>query len=430
MSIFEKLFHATAIPELYPVTYSLPQGKISKDQITDILLNDLRKQKLSTRITPGMSVAITVGSREITNIDQIAKTIVDYVKDCGGKPFIFPAMGSHGGATAQGQLEVLAGYNVTEETMGCPIKSSMETVHIATTASGLPVHIDKFANEADAIIPIGRIKAHTDFHGRYESGLMKMLTIGLGKQFGANLCHSLGMSNMPTNIAAYAGEVLRLKNIIFGVGIIEDAFHATYKLIVLPGEKIASEEPDLLLEAKSLVPCIPFSKIDVLVLDEIGKDISGAGMDPNVTGRSQTMGISQPFVERIAVLDLTDKSHHNAAGIGGADVTTQRLYDKFSPDVTYPNCITSHDMNGMKIPAVMPNDKLAIQMALNTCIDNDPSLGYRMVWMKNTLHLNHFYVTKALLNDVKNHPMMQITGNSFVPDFDENGNIIRSNFSV
>ena len=235
------------------------------------------------------------------------------------------------------------------------------------------------------------------------------------------------MSNMPENIAAYAGEVLRLKNVIFGVGIIEDAFHATYKLTVVPGEHIASDEPALLQEAKALVPCIPFRKLDVLVLDEIGKDISGAGMDPNVTGRSQSMGISQPFVERIAVLDLTDKSHNNGSGIGGADVTTERFYRKFSMEATYPNCITSHDLNGMKLPAVMPNDRLAVKLALNTCIDCDLSVGYKMVWMKNTLHLDTFYVTEALLPEVEAHPQMRLTGEAFAVEFDENGNVKQKN---
>lgn len=423
MNIFEKLFAKTEIPELYPVEYALPRGTILRDQIETLILDDLTKKNLSSRIKPGMSIAITGGSREITNIDQIIKTVVDFVKSCGAEPFIFPAMGSHGGATAEGQLEVLAGYNITEETMGCPIKSSMETVRISTTSNGLPVHIDKYANEADGIIPIGRIKAHTDFHGKYESGLMKMLTIGLGKQFGANLCHSLGMSNMPSNISAYAGEVLRLKNVLFGVGIIEDAFHATYKIAVVPGDRIQQDEPALLLEAKSLVPCIPFEKIDVLVLDEIGKDISGAGMDPNVTGRSQALGISQPYVERIAVLDLTDKSHNNGSGIGGADVTTRRFYDKFNMEITYPNCITSHDLNGMKIPAVMPNDKLAVKLAIDTCIDNDASIGCRLVWMKNTLHLDRFYVTKALLSDVEKHPLLKVVGEPFQMEFNADGNV-------
>ena len=427
MNIFEKLFKDTEIPMLYPVEFSLSRGQIQRSQISELILDDIRKQQLENRITPGMRIAVTAGSREITNIDQIIKTVVDFIKDCGASPFIFPAMGSHGGATAEGQLEVLAGYGITEETMGCPILSSMDTVQISTAPNGLPVHIDKYAAQADGIIPIGRIKPHTDFHGKYESGLMKMLTIGLGKQYGANLCHSLGMSNMPENIAAYAGEVLRLKNVIFGVGIIEDAFHATYKLTVVPGERIASDEPALLQEAKALVPCIPFRKLDVLVLDEIGKDISGAGMDPNVTGRSQSMGISQPFVERIAVLDLTDKSHNNGSGIGGADVTTERFYRKFSMEATYPNCITSHDLNGMKIPAVMPNDRLAVKLALNTCIDCDLSTGYKMVWMKNTLHLDAFYVTEALLPEVEAHPQMRLTGKAFAVEFDENGNVKQKN---
>lgn len=424
MNIFERLFSNTEIPKLYPVRFSLPRGNIQRKEIDSIIHSDLNQRQLHDRIQPGMSVAIAVGSREITNIDQIAKTVVNYVKSRGAVPFIFPAMGSHGGATASGQLEILAGYNVTEKSMGCPIKSSMETVFISTAKNGLPVHIDHYAAQADAIIPIGRIKPHTDFHGKYESGLMKMLTIGLGKQYGANLCHSLGMANMPENIAAYAGEVLHLKNIVWGVGIIEDAFHNTYRITVIPGESIPTEEPPLLQEAKSLVPCIPFSKIDVLVLDEIGKDISGAGMDPNVTGRSQSMGISQPFVERIAVLDLTDKSHHNGSGIGGADVTTQRFLDKLDLEITYPNCITSHDLNGMKIPAIMPNDLLAVKLALNTCIENDSPLGYRMVWMKNTLHLDSFYVTKALLPEVTSNPLMEISGEAFIPEFDSSGNII------
>ena len=423
MNIFEKLFANTEIPELYPVKFSLPCGQIHREQIDGIIRKELQNGDLASRIKPGMSVAITAGSREITDIDQIVRTVVDFVKECKGEPFVFPAMGSHGGATAEGQLEVLAGYGITEETMGCPIYSSMETVHISDTASGLPVHIDSYAAKADAIIPIGRIKPHTDFHGKYESGLMKMMTIGLGKQYGANLCHSLGMSNMPVNIEAYASEVLRLKNVIFGVGIIEDAFHTTYKLSVIPGEEIKEKEPALLQEAKSLVPCIPFQKIDVLVLDEIGKDISGAGMDPNVTGRSPALGISQPFVERIAVLDLTDKSHNNGSGIGNADVTTRRFYDKFNMDVTYPNCITSHDMNGMKIPAVMPNDRLAIKMALNTCIQNDSPLGDRMVWMKNTLHLDKFYVTKALLPEVEENPLMKQCGDPVHAEFDAEGNV-------
>lgn len=424
MNIFEKLFAQTEIPKLYPVHFTLPRGTIKRAEIEALLFGEFAEKRLDCQIRPGMSVAIAVGSREITNLAEIVKTVVEFVKRSGGIPFIFPAMGSHGGAAAKGQLEVLSGYGMTEAAMGCPIRSSMETVQISTTAGGLPVHIDKYADEADGIIVIGRIKPHTDFRGKYESGLMKMLTIGLGKQCGANLCHSMGMSNMPETIEAYAGEVLRLKNVICGVGIIEDAFHATYRLTVVPGGEIADREPALLSEAKSLIPCIPFRKIDVLVLDEIGKDISGAGMDPNVTGRSQAMGVSQPFVERIAVLDLTDKSHHNGSGIGGADVTTQRFVDKLDLEITYPNCITSHDLNGMKIPAIMPNDRLAVKLALNTCIGNEPALGYRMVWMKNTLSLDSFHVTKALLPEVEENPLLQRAGEGFYPRFDENGSVI------
>ncbi len=423
MNIFESLFQEVEVPELIPVRFRLTVGKIRREDIRPAIEASLAERDLLGRIRPGSRVAVTVGSREIPHMDEIARSVVELVKEQGAEPFLFPAMGSHGGATAEGQRELLRGFGITEETMGVPILSSMETVRISTTPGGLPVHIDKNANEADCIIPIGRVKPHADFRGKIESGLMKMLTIGCGKQYGANLCHSLGMDHMSENVTAVAKEIIRHKNIPFGISIMEDALHTLYKLTAVPGERIEEEEPALLEEAKSMIPGIPFEKVDVLVLEEIGKDCSGAGMDPNVTGRSQSLGIWKPFIERIAILNLSEKSHHNGAGVGGGDVTTRRFLDKMDFDITYPNGITSHDLQGIKIPAVMPNDRTAVKMALETCIHADCPEGYRMVWMKNTLHLDSFFISPALLKEAEQNPDIEIVGERRKVEFDENGNV-------
>ncbi len=423
MNIFEKLFAEVEVPELIPVRFNLPIGTIKEDEIGEHIKKSLVRRDLLKRILPGQSVAVAVGSREIPHMDRIAKCVVELIKEQGAEPFIFPAMGSHGGATAEGQRELLAGFGITEETMGVPIKSSMETVRISVTPEGLPVHIDRNADAADCIIPLGRVKPHADFRGKIESGLMKMLTIGCGKQYGANLCHSLGMENMSKNVTAVAKEIIKHKNIPFGIAIMEDALHHLYKLEAVPGEKFEEEEPGLLIEAKNLIPGIPFEKVDVLILEEIGKDCSGAGMDPNVTGRSQSLGVWKPFIERIAILNLSEKSHHNGAGVGGGDVTTRRFLDKMDFDITYPNGITSHDLQGIKIPAVMPNDRTAVKMALETCIKADAPEGYRMVWMKNTLCLDAFAISPALLKEAEANPDIEILGSAQPVVFDENGNI-------
>lgn len=421
--IFDELLKETAVPEMVQVKYEIKKGKITGEQIPIIIRESLESQHLLERIEAGKTVALTCGSREICNIDLIMRSVIALMQERGAEPFIFPAMGSHGGACAQGQLEILAGYGVTEETMGVPIKASMDTVVIGKSLKGLEVHFDKYAYEADYVIPIGRIKPHTDFRGKIESGLMKMLTVGCGKQHGANICHTLGFGQMAENVTEIARVILSDCNIPFGIAIIEDAFHGTYKLQAIPGENIEAEEEKLLVEAKALIPGIPFEKVDVLVLDEIGKDVSGAGMDPNVTGRSSIIGRWKPYIERIAVLDLSEKSHHNGCGIGGADITTQRFLEKMDFVTSYPNGITSHDPASMRIPPVMPNDICAVKMALQTCVDNKRELGYRMVWMKNTLHMESFYISKALIAEAETNPHITITTEPEAIPFKENGNV-------
>ena len=423
MNIFEELLGEVSIPRMVPVELEIERGRIERKDIYEILKQGILKQGLLERLEAGKTVALTCGSREIHNIDEIMGAVVRILKEAGLSPFIFAAMGSHGGASAKGQLEILEGYHVTEETMGVPVTATMDTVVIGKTEQGLEVHMEKNANEADYLIPIGRVKPHTDFRGRIESGLMKMLTIGCGKQHGADLCHRYGFSKMSENVTRIARVIPEKKKVPFGVAIVEDAFHNTYALEVIPGEKIEEREAALLETAKRLIPSIPFEKIDVLVLDEIGKDISGAGMDPNVTGRSSIMGSFKPFVERIAVLGLSEKSHHNGCGIGVADVTTQRFFEDMDFYVSYPNGLTSHDPASMSIPPVMPNDRCAIAMAIHTCVEYDRTLGHRVVWMKNTLCLNRFLISENLLEEAGKNPAIRILGEPAQIPFDEEGNV-------
>lgn len=424
MSIFEKLLQDVEIPKMLPVEFRIEKGTIKREEIYPMLEQAISRSGLLDELEKGKTVAVTCGSREIHNIDEIERSVVTVLKNAGLKPFIFAAMGSHGGACAEGQMEILEGYNVTEQSMGVPVKATMDTVVIGRTENGLEVHMEKNADAADYIIPVGRIKPHTDFRGKIESGLMKMLCIGCGKQKGADLCHTLGFPSMSENVTRVARVILEKKKIPFGVSIIEDAFHNTYRLDVIPGDRIEEEEMKLLETAKRLIPAIPFEKIDVLLLDEIGKDISGSGMDPNVTGRSAMLGVSRPWIERIAVFGLSEKSHHNGCGIGSADVTTQRFYEDMDFCVSYPNGLTSHDPGSMRIPPVMPNDKCAAQMAIHTCVEHDKSKGHRVVWMKNTLGLERFMISENLREEAERNPNIRICGPAVEMPFDESGNLI------
>lgn len=422
MGILDELLCEIQIPKGLRIKYNLPNTKI--EAVEEVVTAELERKGTLNRIHKGDSIAIAVGSREISNIAIIVKTLADEIKRLGGKPFIIPAMGSHGGATADGQAGVLAGFGITCETMGVPVKSSMVTVEIGRTQTGIPVHMDKFAYEADGIIPIARIKPHTDFRGIFESGILKMIAIGLGKQKGASICHQLGLPDMSKNVYDIAKVALNKSRILFGIGIIENAFHGTYKIVAVPKEKIEEEEPKLLLEAKKLVPVIPFTKVDVIVIEEMGKDISGTGMDSNVIGRSSTLGISQPFAERIVLLDLTDKSHGNANGIGLADIVTLRLFSKMDFEQTYPNAITSSETNAVKIPIVMPNDKLAIKCAIKTCTQADPD-HFKLVWIRNTLSMDEFFISEALRKEAMGNEDIEMIEATEELKFDKDGNLFK-----
>lgn len=419
MRIVNELLNEVNIPKMYAVKQEFDSTKI--ENISEYISSKFKK-KTEFAIKPNQKIAITCGSRGIRNIDQITKETVKYVKSFGGDPFIIPAMGSHGGATSQGQTDVISSLGVTEESMGCPIRSNMEVVHIGTTEKDEPVFIDKFAKEADGVIVINRIKPHTTFRGEYESGLFKMLAIGLGKQKGAEACHSDGFECMGEKVPRYAEIILKNIDLICGIAVLENAYDETYKIEVLTKKEIPEQEPLLLNEAKRLMPRIPFDEIDVLIVDRIGKEISGAGMDPNITGRYETPYVhGGPSIQRIVVLDLTDSSHGNASGIGMADFTSKRVYNKLNYVQTYMNILTNKLPHTVKIPAVMDNDKNAILAAIKTCLGNtekDP----RIVRIKDTLSLGNLYISENLLGSVKNNPEIKITGFE-MSGFDKEGNL-------
>ena len=424
-SNIEKLLGNTKIPQMFKV-----RQKFSDEKIEDVALETIKQLENSgvkNTIKPGMTVAITGSSRGIANMNIVLRETAAFLKKYGAKPFIIPAMGSHGGATAEGQKEILYSYGITEEFCGCPIKSSMETVligYVEEEGKSLPVYIDKFAYEADGIVAVNRIKAHSAFRGTYESGITKMLCIGLGKQKGADIIHNSGFKAFKTRIPLFGNYVRTHTNVMFGVGTIENAFDNTNKIVVLKNNEIPEKEPELLLYSKSLMPRIYFDSTDVLIVKEIGKNFSGSGMDPNITGTWSTPygggGINK---QRTCVLDLTDVSCGNGLGIGQADTTTLRFLEKMDFLNMYPNALTSTVFLPIKLPMVMKNDAMAIKGAIKTCNDivND---NIKIVFIKNSLEIEEIYLSKAFWEEAKNNENLEILEECKDVPFDEYGNIL------
>ena len=351
----------------------------------------------------GSTAAVLVGSRGITDIDLIAKTVVEVLKEAGVKPFIIPAMGSHGGGTSEGQEEVLRGYGITEETMGVPINSSMETEIIGETDDGMEVHFSKPALEADYVVPIGRVKPHTDFTGFVESGLCKMLAIGGGKHNGCSRIHREGFPALEHTIPDSAKIIIERVDSPFGLAVIENAFEKTHTVEAVRGKDFLTREPKLLKLAKSLMPRIKFDDIDILIVEQIGKDISGTGMDTNIIARDSFGPLpgAVPRIQRIIIEDLTEGAHGNAIGFGMADFILRSALDKIDFNATYTNGIASGNTNGMKIPVIADTEEEAIRAALQTCIGIDIN-NPRIVKIKDTLHLSEIEVSENMLDKVNN----------------------------
>ena len=376
-------------------------------------------------IRRGETVAVGAGSRGIANIATIVRATVDHLKSIGARPFVFPAMGSHGGATAEGQLDVLAHYGITEPTMGCELRASMEVVQIGQ-ALELPVWVDRVASEADWIGLVNRVKPHTDFKGSIESGLFKMMTIGLGKLKGATQYHRANVTHgYETVITAVGREVLAKARIGFGLGIVENDYDETAKVEAFPAADLEAGERRLLKEAREWMARLPFSPIDVLVVEEMGKNISGAGMDTNVIGRPSNPHEpfpNDPKILWIVALDLTDDSSGNATGIGNADFATRRLVDKIDMKPTLINCITACTPNGAKIPATFDSDREAVETALS-CIGLTAPERARVIRIKNTLVLGEIECSEAFLPDIAKRPDLEVVGEARPLGFDAGGRI-------
>ncbi|MCG8485825.1 MAG: lactate racemase domain-containing protein [Clostridia bacterium] len=422
MSILEQLVSEIKIPKMVKVRQNFPRPVIR--DIAKTIRAQVERAEIAGRIKTGDKVAITIGSRGIENLLTITKAVVGILKERGAKPFIIPTMGSHGGATAKGQVEVLKNLGITEDTVGAPIRSTMEVVVLGTTESGVPVYFDRYtATELDATIVMGRIKPHTSFRGSYESGLAKMIVIGLGKQKGAEICHATRLTNMSGRIEEMARVAIDKANIAFAIGIIENAYDETSKIVALPKEKIMDEEPVLLVEARANLPQILFERCHVLIVDEIGKNISGTGMDPNIVKRFTSDAIQcKPLTQRIVALDLTKETHGNANGIGLADICTERLYNKMDFYKTYPNPLTSRVLLSAKIPMVMDSDSQAIRAAIKTCLDVDYN-NIRMIRIKNTMKLDEIYISENMTDEADKNPNIEILDHPMPMTFDEKGNL-------
>ena len=408
MGILAERLAQAPIPKMFLVEQKFSKENIPAENIPPLLHAQLSAPEIADTLQPGMRVALTAGSRGIANIALILRCTADFVKEQGAVPFIVPTMGSHGGATAEGQLQVLYELGITEESCGCPIISSMETAYIGDTDDGRPVYIDKNAYEADGIIVINRVKPHTGFRGPYESGLMKMMAIGLGKQYGAEQCHSEGFKSMAANVPRFGGVVLEKSNVLFGIALLENAYDETRRIVTLPAGRIAEEEPKLLKEAFLHMPRILVDRCDVLIVDEIGKNYSGGGMDPNVTGTwHNTYGSGGIRAFRVAVLDVSEASHGNAHGVGGAHATTRRLFEKIDFEAMYINGFTSVLVTPGRIPWIMENDKQAIQMCLATCEEGDPK-NHSVVRIPNSLTLERIWLSESYYEEARSNPDMKI----------------------
>lgn len=424
--VVSSLLAPVPLPRMFRARQTFPREAISPGEIPGAVEREIAREPFASKLRPGMSIAITAGSRGIANVDIITKAVVDAVKRRGAAPFIVPAMGSHGGATAEGQLEVLAGYGITPEAMGCPIRSSMEVVELGISDTGLPVYMDKNAYESDGVILSCRLKPHNAFRGRVESGPCKMMAVGLGKQRGAERVHSEGMGRIGENILSIAKVVLEKAPILFAIPCIENAYDETCRIEAIDAKDILTREPELLRLAFERMPSLLVGECDVLIVDETGKNYSGTGVDPNITGTFSTKfahgGVK---VQRTCFLALSEESHGNALGVGLADAITKRFFDKIDLEMMYPNCLTSTVLTSARIPCVVYSDREAIQLCVRTCNGIDPE-RVRIIRIPNSLHISEIMLSEAYYGAVRagSYPGLEALSAPEHLRFDEEGALL------
>jgi hypothetical protein len=411
------------LPDVVEIRQTFPRPRV--EDVERRVRDEWARDGIGSSVRPGMEVAIAAGSRGIAEIASLVRAVADCVRDAGASPFIVPAMGSHGGATADGQTAILQSLGVTEERCRAPIRSSMEVVQLGTTGRGTPAFLDAVAARADGVIPVARVKAHTDFHGKVESGLLKMCAIGLGKHDAARALHGLGVPGIRDHMVEVGRTVAESGHILFGLAIVENAYDEPALVeVVAPGEFLARDAA-LLETYKGWMPRLPVEDVDVLVVDRMGKNYSGTGMDTNVIGRLRILGEQEPPVPRVkyvVVSELSEESHGNALGIGLADVATERLLAAIDYGATYENILTSTFLERAKVPLIRPHDRAAVEAAVR-CNWGVAAERTRLVRIPNTLHLDVAQVSTSLVDEVLARGDAEVVGEPFPLPFGDDGHL-------
>ncbi|MDP8949483.1 MAG: nickel-dependent lactate racemase [Actinomycetota bacterium] len=410
-----------AFPKVVKVRQEFPRPRV--EDVEARVRKEFEKEEISSRVRSGMRVALTAGSRGIAQIDVVLRALVRVLKEKGAEPFIVPAMGSHGGATAEGQVEVLESLNVTEEFCEAQILSSMEVVEIGKTERGVPVYMDCHAAKADGVVIVNRIKAHTDFRGPAESGLLKMTSIGLGKHDAALELHGYGVTGIKDYMIEVGEAVLDSGCVLFGLGLVENAYDEPAKIEAITPENVQRREEELLKEYMKLMPELPVREMDILFVDALGKNYSGTGMDTNVIGRFRILGVEEPEspnAKYVIVSHLSDESHGNALGAGLADFTTECFFGAIDRETTNANVMTSTFVERAKIPMVLKNDEEALKTAIR-CNWGVPPEETRFVRIPNTLHLEHAYLSENLVDEALENGNVEVIGEAAELKFSEDG---------
>lgn len=395
------------------------QDATSIENVAEAVGRELARCKLENKVGAGQTAAVAVGSRGIYDLAAIVSTAIRHLKDLGLRPFIIPAMGSHGGATAEGQAEVLHELGITESAVGAPVVSNMDVVSLGRLESGAEVYFARDALEADHLVVINRVKPHTVVRGEVESGLCKMLAVGCGKQKGASNMHKYGLA---ASIVPAARMILEQAPVRCGLAVVENASGGTHTIKAALPREFVDVDIALLREARRLFPRIPLDDLDILVVDEMGKNISGAGIDPNVVGFWQRDGgPRQPDYRTLIVLDITPQSHGNAMSIGMADLTTRRVIEKIDLQVTYTNALTSGILSGARLPMVLENDHVVLVAALSQVPEPE---RVRMVRIVNTLSLGTFWATEAVLPELRGQEGITVDDTPLGVQFDDEGRLL------
>ncbi|GBF12341.1 lactate racemase domain-containing protein [Tepidibacillus sp. HK-1] len=414
-------------PKIYKLKQTFSNQPILKD-IEETIAKEVEYVISQSQLLAGSSIAIPAGSRGISNIVIILKTIITKLKEMGYQPFLFSAMGSHGGGISEGQKSILESLGITEDVMKCPVIFSSEVVQLGNTdqeITGLPVYVAKEAVKADGILVVNRIKAHTSFTGTYESGLLKMMAVGMGRAKGASMVHSLGAEYLAKSIPSIAIKAMELAPIIGGIGIVENALEETAMIKGLYKDEILKEEKRLLQIAKSYMPKLPVKDIDLAIILQMGKNYSGTGMDTNVIGRLRIEGVPEPThtnIRYLAVLDLSEESHGNATGIGLADFTTEKLVRKIDKQATYLNCMTSGFVTRAAIPMTFPDDKTLFE-GIEKVLKRDDLSNFKIAIIKNTLQIDELWVSEAIFQTLQGEKNFELLEGPLNIKFDETNSL-------